>query len=165
MSSLALAQPFFYTFFTIVEPTLALGGAIYAALLPRLYFKNLPIVPWQAPAPTNPHPTSIGTSHLLGNCYFLLSLISFVVLPGIARDNRIPEIAKLSILRRFFFVLAVADLTHVSWALWDLGDQVAFRLNRWNGLAFGNIAITLALFTVRMFWFWSSAKLDRSKKR
>ena len=77
-------------------------------------------------------------------------------------------------------MLAVCDVTHIAWACWDLGRDVALRPTRWSastvfkyfladvpadGLAFGNIGITVMLFVGRMLWFATTRNIEGVKKR
>jgi len=92
----------FYVFFVYVEPFLTILGAIYAIVFSETYHSQLiPNTPLKA------DPASLFSLRVLGNVYFLLAFMSYYFLPALA-TARIHEMEKLSLLRRFFTVLAVA---------------------------------------------------------
>ena len=104
-------------------------------------------------------------------------MISLAVIPTVHKAN-IPELVKANIFRRFLFVLAVMDIAHIYWSMVALGPDLMYDLAQWSepymsfdfatltmadGLAWGNIAITTALFIGRMLWFAYDARQSRPK--
>lgn len=103
----ALPEPF-YTFFTLVEPLLTLGGAFYAIVLPETYHLNLMPTPWFEPVSPPVHPAAISALHVYGNVLCILAAMSAFFLPALVKSPGITFAVKQSLLTRFFLVLAVA---------------------------------------------------------
>lgn len=103
----ALPEPF-YTFFTLVEPLLTLGGAFYALVLPEACHINQMPTPWFEPVSVPVHPAAISTLHVYGNVLCILAAMSAFFLPAVVKSPGIPLEVKQSLLTRFFLILAVA---------------------------------------------------------
>jgi len=158
MTDLALPSPY-YQFFAYVEPTLALAGGVYAWVLPQKYHDELlpPAALAKLSGKLVRSDAAVMAVRQLGNCYFLLGLMSLLLIPSIASSGLSTSQA-VKIFRTFFLVLAIADITHILCTLVDLGDQ-AWHPASWNTLAHGNTTLVVGLFLWRMAYFRYSAKL------
>jgi len=136
MASVILPEPAF-SFFAFVEPILTIGGSVYACFFSSLYYANYLPALSHGVASLPAHPTSIGTIQLLGNCYLLLALISYMMVPAIS-SAKIDDDTKASLFRKFFAVLAICDVTHVAWSLYGLGEKVAWDVHSWSELPFSS---------------------------
>jgi len=154
----SLSSPF-YQFFVYVEPFLSLCGGLYAWFIPSMYHRELLPTGMLASlkAPLSTHQADIMAIRQLGNCYFLLAIISFNVLPAIVKAN-IPLRLEIAVLRTFFGVLAVADLTHIGWTMYDL-QAYSLKFKDWNTLVHGNTTLVVGLFVWRCAWFLHSGRL------
>ncbi|KIO16431.1 hypothetical protein M407DRAFT_86018 [Tulasnella calospora MUT 4182] len=89
----------------------------------------------------------------LGNCYFLLGMISICVLSAIRRAVPYDAVAQEKLVGGLLTALAIADVTHVGLSLLGMPLALVFEPWKWNGIVHGNITVTLALFICRMAWF------------
>ena len=127
-----MAIPFLYrVFYLYIEPLSALGGAIYAALLPKEYLNDL--LPYNAlPTFTSsaliPSPV-IMTLAQLANLYLLFAINEHFVLSS-TNDVRI--------WKRVLFGLLVADFGHL-WSVKDAGMEVYWRVWEWNPMMRGSV--------------------------
>ncbi|SCV71316.1 BQ2448_2904 [Microbotryum intermedium] len=152
--------PFFYFhFFTFVEPLLTIFGSIYATFSPLQYYTELvPIAVASPPLAINVHPAGIMAVRQLGSCFFLLALVGSVFLRHMATTLKDQPRILETLVASYLWCLAVADLTHIGYTLFDVGTYVAIRPSLWNQLVFGNVAITSFLLVVRITWFYEIAR-------
>jgi hypothetical protein len=80
----------------------------------------------------------------LGNCYLLLGLLGVFIL------NTTTEI---KVVRAYPWALWIADIGHVGLTVFSMGWRATLAIGDWNGVVFGNIAITLFLFASRSLYF------------
>ncbi|KAK4057019.1 hypothetical protein OIO90_001919 [Microbotryomycetes sp. JL221] len=176
--SLSVLPPPYYVFFTLVEPGLTVGGVVYAVFQPVAYLDSL--VPPSTPLLQTgshvidkvfkPHATqnAIMATRQLGSCFFLLALLASVCFKSIChqldpvkikhdsqglKDVVIQHQKFETIVANYLWCLAVADLTHIGFTLYDLGSTYAFDPSTWTTLVWGNVGITSVLFLVRSLWF------------
>ncbi|GAA5992493.1 hypothetical protein JCM5350_003495 [Sporobolomyces pararoseus] len=162
-SSSPLPTPYF-VFFSLVEPLLTYIGAAYAIFTPTEYFVSL-FPPSLRPPPVlaSIHPASIMATRQLGSCYFLFALMGSVMLPRVnsVLKDKPKELEKF--VEAYLGCLALADLTHIGFTLYDLGAEGTFKPHlHWHQLVLGNVVITAGLFVVRMLWF---ARIARASRR
>ncbi|GAA5886856.1 hypothetical protein JCM16303_006735 [Sporobolomyces ruberrimus] len=158
-----LPRPYFL-FFSLVEPLLTYIGSIYATLSPSTYFTSLyPPSLYPPPLVHAIHPASIMATRQLGSCFFLFALMGSIMLPRVRNVLNDKPKEFESFIEAYLACLALADLTHIGFTLYDLGFEGATQpLTHWNQLVVGNVVITIGLFLVRMMWF---AGIARSSHR
>ncbi|KAL8691927.1 MAG: hypothetical protein Q9218_002935 [Villophora microphyllina] len=132
-----ILPPFPRVIFTIFEP-LATIGAYLSTIFDTSSFAEAQ-VPSTIPTPLTP--TSRILALQLGNCYGLLGLIAVAVLYSTSEPK---------VVRNYLIACAIADVGHL-WATYDgLGYANFVDIKGWSHLSWGNIAITLFLFIVRI---------------
>ncbi|GAA5912758.1 uncharacterized protein JCM6883_006224 [Sporobolomyces salmoneus] len=157
-----LPTPYFL-FFSVVEPFLTYLGAAYAVFTPVEYFVALyPPLLKAPPVGSKVHPASVMATRQLGSCFFLFALMGSIMLPRVRNLLKDQPRVLESFVQAYLGCLALADLTHIGFTLYDLGLEGTLKPSIWNQLVFGNVVITLGLFVVRMMWF---AGVARSKDR
>lgn len=127
-----MSIPFFpyQLFFLYIEPLSALGGAIYAGMLPGTYIKDLTLTTvWPAKDTTLTTPVLM-TLFQLSNLYLLFAINEHVVLSS---TNNI------KIWKRLLFGLLIADFGHLL-SLAPLGSEVYWRVWDWNAMMWGSVA-------------------------
>lgn len=142
---------FYWFFFGVLEPAAALAGAGIAFVTPSSFYHDLVPAPGTKPLRIN-HRAQLAIWQL-GNCYFLLSLISFYLCHVIPKALPRNPVAQERIWGSLLTVLAIADVTHVLSTLVALPTQIVLSPSKWNGVTHGNITVTTILFCVRMAWF------------
>ncbi|GAA6026028.1 hypothetical protein JCM11491_000361 [Sporobolomyces phaffii] len=150
-----LPRPYF-VFFSVIEPALTYAGAIYAVVAPRVYFSSL-FPRSLASVPSIAHPAGVMATRQLGSCFFLFALFGSVLLPQM-RTVLHPDARSFELfVETYLACLALADLTHIGFTLYDLGfDGATKPFVHWNQLVVGNVVVTLALFSVRVLWVKSN---------
>ncbi|GAA5847655.1 hypothetical protein JCM3766R1_002440 [Sporobolomyces carnicolor] len=156
----------YFLFFAVVEPVLTYIGAAYAALTPVEYFVALfPPSLKRPPLASALHPASVMATRQLGSCFFLFALFGSVLLPTIRGSLRDQPEKLDQVCRAYLGCLALADLTHIGFTLYDLGFEGSTSPSTWNQLVVGNVVITVGLFIVRMLWFAGVARSRAGVKR
>ncbi|UZJ56802.1 hypothetical protein CBS101457_006122 [Exobasidium rhododendri] len=174
-----------YVFFGILEPISVLAGVIYAIYFQENYYAELipagyldkiasSTVTGAARKTSLTDPTRMALAQL-GSCYFLIFLNSALMLFFIRRHFSHSPISQERVLYAFFFVLGAADWTHILLTIHYLpspstSSSTTFLADftsklvaladykAWNSLLFGNIFITLVLFTFRAAWWVGIAR-------
>ncbi|GAA5961451.1 hypothetical protein JCM3765_003585 [Sporobolomyces pararoseus] len=158
-SNSPLPTPYF-VFFSVVEPLLTYIGAAYAIFTPSEYFISLfPPSLRLPPVLSSIHPASIMATRQLGSCFFLFALMGSCMLPRVRNvlKDKPKEMEKFA--ETYLGCLALADLTHIGFTLYDLGIEGTFKPHlHWHQLVLGNVVITTGLFVVRMLWFAGIAR-------
>lgn len=80
----------------------------------------------------------------LGNAYLLLGLLGLFIL------NTTLDVPTV---KAYLAALWIGDIGHVLITAWGLGMGGAMNFLSWNAVTWGNIGVTLALFTVRSLYF------------
>ncbi|CED85157.1 hypothetical protein [Phaffia rhodozyma] len=142
-------------FFSKVEPTLSLLGAAYALFFPGAYHDNL--VHYRDHILLGDKGGGLRATIVtrsLGNCYLLLAMISFFLIPTLTENLAPYPVIHENILVTFLLCLAACDLTHIYVVASHLPETVyAYPFTKWSFLVWGNIGITAILFLVRCLWF------------
>ncbi|KAJ2901429.1 hypothetical protein MKZ38_001859 [Zalerion maritima] len=126
-------------FFLVIEPILALVGAVYAHFLQHDYLSmthSASSYPTSSPLPTG---TSVALSQL-GNLYLLFTLNEALVLRSTS---------DLTVWRTLLFGLLVADFGHL-WSLRQLGNQVYWDVISWGPMDLGNVPVVYLGATMRL---------------
>ncbi|KAF6766415.1 hypothetical protein DFP72DRAFT_17644 [Ephemerocybe angulata] len=89
----------------------------------------------------------------LGNCYFLLALISSCVLRAVRDALRGNPAAQEHIIAAVFLALGIADLTHVGSTIYWLPADLRVSPLKWNATTHGNITAVVGLFAMRVAWY------------
>lgn len=84
---------------------------------------------------------NIVVARQLGNIYGLLSMVGIAVLYTTTEPK---------VVRNYLIALAIADVGHVAISCQALGYSHLTTVSQWNGMAWGNVAITVCI-----FWLWS----------
>lgn len=79
----------------------------------------------------------------LGNLYGLMCLLGLTILNTTSERK---------VVRGYIACLAVADVGHVLPTMYYLGQERVLDVGNWNGMAWGNIAATTALFATRLLY-------------
>lgn len=85
--------------------------------------------------------------------FFLLALIASIFVRTLKYQLASHPYQLERCFASYLLCLAIADLTHIGFTLYDLGSTNAFKLSDWNMLIWGNVGITTGLFVVRSLWF------------
>ncbi|KAK4052487.1 hypothetical protein OIV83_002289 [Microbotryomycetes sp. JL201] len=161
-------------FFTIVEPGLTVGGVVYAVLSPHDYLQQL--VP---ASPTNSKlenilvrddQNAVMAVRQLGSSSIHFRSICTLFDPTLTTEQQTKPTRQSEQTKRqhqqkfetvvhgYLLCLALADLTHIGFTLYDLGIHFATRPSTWTTLVWGNVGITTILFIVRSLWFAQVAR-------
>ncbi|KAM0790580.1 hypothetical protein ACM66B_004447 [Microbotryomycetes sp. NB124-2] len=177
-------------FFTVMEPALTVGGVVYSVLTPRQYLQDLvpkAVAGTRMREVIKESQSAVMAVRQLGSCFFLLALLASIHFRSICtqfdpnssvdaitnlKDDRRRQTTEQDQVRKqqkfetvvesYLFCLALADLTHIGFTLYDLGSLFAFNPSSWTTLVWGNVGITTGLFVVRSMWF---AKVGRKTFR
>lgn len=147
-----LVLPHVYSFvFNILEPAMTTVAASLAIGVPDWYYNET------LPSGGKPGAALTLRTQLvvcqLGNCYFLLGMISLCVMSAIRRAVPYDPVAQEKLVGGLLTALAIADLTHVGLSLLGMPLALVFEPRKWNAIVHGNITVTIALFLCRMGWF------------
>ncbi|CAO1622780.1 unnamed protein product [Parajaminaea phylloscopi] len=155
-----------YLFFGIAEPVSTVAGAVYALGNTDVFYNEL------IPAAFKGTLRSISMSRpseearmaiaQLGSCYLLLALLSLFFFHNIRRLP-LATAHRETLISSVLLALGIADWVHIGVTLYflpagpagglaGLAGQLA-RPSSWNGLLFGNVVVTLALFSARSAWW------------
>ncbi|KAF8507879.1 hypothetical protein JB92DRAFT_3089462 [Gautieria morchelliformis] len=136
-----MSIPFFpyKLFFLYIEPISALGGAIYAGLLPKTYLRDLTLTN-NTPTPTAVTWPVLMTLYQLSNLYLLFALNEHLVLSS--TDN-------IKTWKRLLCGLLIADFGHLL-SLAPLGFDVYWRVWDWNAMMWGSVGFVYLGATTRM---------------
>ncbi|KAG8888971.1 hypothetical protein FRB99_004039, partial [Tulasnella sp. 403] len=89
----------------------------------------------------------------LGNCYFLLVMISSFVYRAIFKAVPNDPVAQERLFGAMLLALMIGDVSHVGLSLLGMPREILFKPSEWNSMTHGNTTVTAALFVVRMAWF------------
>ncbi|OBZ79276.1 Disintegrin and metalloproteinase domain-containing protein B [Grifola frondosa] len=89
----------------------------------------------------------------LGNCYFLLGLLSSLVFRAVRDALPNNPVAQERILGASLTALALADVTHILATFFGLPEELRYNPMSWNPVTHGNITFTTFLLSVRLAWF------------
>ncbi|PFH56825.1 hypothetical protein XA68_15950 [Ophiocordyceps unilateralis] len=138
--------------FTIIEPLSLLAGFLGAVHDPMWFAAEQ--VPQMNPSLVSPN--AIVLALQLGNLYLLMSLVGVAVLF---------TTSELSVVRRYLVALWLGDIGHVVFSCRALGLDLLVRPSAWNAMAWGNIAATVFLFSMRSAYFLGVFGPDRPTPR
>ncbi|BEJ17910.1 hypothetical protein CspHIS471_0701870 [Cutaneotrichosporon sp. HIS471] len=143
--------PFYYYFFSLVEPGLSVAGALYAAFRPETYAADL------LPSGVEKLTQAVGNTlrgrmmcGQLGSCFLVLAMNSFSLVPVFRRQT--PALCE-KLTSALLVPLLIGDFTHIILTLVALPGTLAFEPWNWTQLIHGNVSITLGLIVMRMLWF------------
>lgn len=159
---LTMSIPFYpyRLFFLYVEPLSALGGAIYAGILPRTYLQDLTLITaWSAKDTALTTPVLM-TLLQLSNLYLLFAINERVVLSS-TND--------IKLWKKLLFGLLVADFGHLL-SLLPLGLEVYWRVWDWNAMMWGSVGFVYLGATLRLAFLFDvglepSVNLHEGSKR
>lgn len=125
-------------------------------LYPGAKWFHQELVPSSVPVPASYDaldPQNVMAVFQLGNCYFLLALLSSLVFRAVRDTLPNNPMAQERILGASFLALGIADLTHIIATLVALPPDVRFGFVNWNSVTHGNVTVVVFLFTFRMLWY------------
>lgn len=138
-----------------IEPVSTILPAIMIWLFPGATWFHHELIPDATPVPPAGFMDSRTNMAIyqLGNCYFLLGLISTFVFRA-ARDA-LPNnpAAQERIIGASFTALAIADVTHMIWSWIGLPADLRYNPLAWNSMTHGNITFVIVLLGGRLAWF------------
>ncbi|GJN81354.1 hypothetical protein PLIIFM63780_004887 [Purpureocillium lilacinum] len=142
--------------FTVIEPISLVAGFLGAVTDPAWFVAEQ--VPQKAPAPVTEN--SIVLAWQLGNLYLLMGLVGLAVLLSTS---------EVRVVRRYLAALWVGDVGHIAFSCYGLGRERMMDPAGWNAMAWGNIAMTLFLLSMRSAYFLGAfgpdkATVPRAKK-
>ncbi|KZP30426.1 hypothetical protein FIBSPDRAFT_946141 [Athelia psychrophila] len=151
-----LALPGIYrTLFLYIEPVSTISPAVLAWVYPGAEWFHHELIPSKTPA--LPYgflePRTAMAIWQLGNCYFLLGLISSLVFRAIRDALPHDPASQERILGAAFTALAVADVTHIIATFIGLPAEMRYNFLAWNPMTHGNITFVILLCSVRIAWF------------
>ncbi|PHH85893.1 hypothetical protein CDD83_11033 [Cordyceps sp. RAO-2017] len=126
--------------FTIVEPLSLVAGFLGAVGDPAWFAAEQ--VPQKVPPAVTPN--GIVLALQLGNLYLLMALVGLAVLL---------TTSEVKVVRRYLFALWLGDIGHVLFSCRGLGMDRLMRPAEWNAMAWGNIVMTVWLFSMRSAYF------------
>lgn len=137
-----MSIPFFpYKLFCLyIEPLSAIGGAIYAGLLPKTYLQDLMPSSTQFSHQTALETPVLMTLYQLSNLYLLFAINERLVLSS--TDN-------IKTWKCLLFGLLVADFGHLL-TLAPLGVDVYWKVWDWNAMMWGSIGFVYLGATTRI---------------
>ncbi|KAG8976053.1 hypothetical protein FRC05_004684 [Tulasnella sp. 425] len=150
-SKLHVLPHVYFLIFNIIEPAMTTAAAVMAIGTSDWYYNET--------LPSDGKPAAGLTLRAqlivrqLGNCYFLLGLISLCVFSAIRGAVPNNPAAQEKLVGGLLTALAIADLTHVGLSVLGMPLDLVFQPSRWNGIVHGNITVTIGLFLCRMAWF------------
>ncbi|KAF4572467.1 hypothetical protein AB1N83_006966 [Pleurotus pulmonarius] len=89
----------------------------------------------------------------LGNCYFLLSLLSSLVFRAVRAALKGNPAAQEQVLGASFLAMAIADVTHIVASIICLPGDLRLNPASWNATTHGNITFVIFLCAARVAWF------------
>jgi len=163
------ALPGFYNLlFLHIEPISTVSPALLAWIFPGASWFHSELIPATASSPRHVaaplDPRTTMAIWQLGNCYFLLGLISALVFRA-ARDALRHDLASQEkMVRASLTALAIADVTHVSLTWIALPADIRAHPGSWNAMTHGNVTFTTFLFLVRLAWLFGVGRQTYSPK-
>ncbi|UNI24216.1 hypothetical protein JDV02_009982 [Purpureocillium takamizusanense] len=136
--------------FTIIEPISLVAGFLGAVTDPAWFVAEQ--VPQKVPDPVTEN--SIVLAWQLGNLYLLLGLVGLAILTSTS---------EVRVVRRYLAALWVGDVGHIAFSCYGLGRDRMMNPAGWNAMAWGNIAMTLFLLTMRSAYFLGAFGPDNIK--
>ena len=135
--------------FTIFEP-LSLAAGFVVPIIDTRGFVNqqIPSTPLNQPLTA----TNQILALQLGNVYGLIGMIGIGVLYSTS---------EAIVVRNYLLACAVADIGHLCFTYVGMGYDAFVDVQSWNSLAWGNIGITMFLFTGRVLYLSGVLGKDR----
>ncbi|KAG5926064.1 hypothetical protein E4U42_003698 [Claviceps africana] len=128
--------------FTVIEPISLLAGFLGAVKDPAWFVSQQ--IPQKEVSAAIASENSIMLAWQLGNLYLLMAFVGLFVL------NSTSEI---KVVRSYLWALWLGDIGHVAFSCYGLGKERMMNPWEWNPLAWGNIAFTIWLFSMRSAYF------------
>ncbi|KAF4944870.1 hypothetical protein FGADI_12385 [Fusarium gaditjirri] len=122
--------------FTIIEPISLVAGFAGAIMDPAWFIGE------QSPQKNDgdASPNSIIVAWQLGNLYLLLAFIGVAIL-STTTENRV--------VRSYLVGLWLADIGHIGFSSYGIGWDGLLSPLQWNAMTWGNVGMTLFLFSTR----------------
>ncbi|KAL7417992.1 hypothetical protein BDY24DRAFT_7390 [Mrakia frigida] len=145
----------YFYFFSVVEPSFTLIGAIFAILFPVKYFdESMSFQDVVLLGERGGGARGLLVTRALGNCFLLLALFSFTLLPTLTSNLHSQPVVHENILMTFFLCLILGDITHIWSTLSSVPtDVLTHPFSKWTSLLWGNVGFTFIFFVVRVMWF------------
>ncbi|KAG6092007.1 hypothetical protein E4U30_006041 [Claviceps sp. LM220 group G6] len=137
--------------FTIVEPISLIAGFLGAVIDPAWFVSEQ--VPQIAVPAATVSENGILMARQLGNLYLLMALVGLFVLNTTSETR---------VVRSYLWALWLGDIGHVALSCYGLGTERMMKPWEWNSLAWGNIAFTAWLFSMRSAYFLGIFGPDKS---
>ncbi|POR37567.1 Uncharacterized protein TPAR_02208 [Tolypocladium paradoxum] len=134
--------------FTIVEPISLVAGFLGAVSDPAWFVAEQ--VPQRVPQVVTEN--AIVLAWQLGNLYLLMGLVGLAVLL---------TTSEVKVVRNYLVALWIGDIGHVAFSCYGLGRERMMNPSEWNAMAWGNIAMTVFLFSMRSAYFLGVFGPDR----
>ncbi|TFK76651.1 hypothetical protein BDN72DRAFT_753471 [Pluteus cervinus] len=149
------ALPGFYqTLFYRLEPISTLAAALVIWFKPGAAWFYHQLIPSTDVAPTTLEPRAEMAIWQLGNCFFLLAMMSPVLFRTAREALANDLVAQERIVGAALFVLAVADVSRdMAVTLVALPPHLRFNFLEWNSATHGNITVVIVLLATRISWF------------
>ncbi|EJD55361.1 hypothetical protein AURDEDRAFT_43532, partial [Auricularia subglabra TFB-10046 SS5] len=154
MSANFPALPGFYKLlFLHIEPTSTILPAILTWFYPGAGWFHSELIPGAGAHSVLDERTRMAI-YQLGNCYFLLGLISSIVFRAVRDALPDNPVAQERIVGASLTALAIADATHIIATLVVLPYEYWHPIG-WNGMTFGNFPFVVLLLSHprRLAWF------------
>ncbi|KAH7057328.1 hypothetical protein B0J12DRAFT_411071 [Macrophomina phaseolina] len=161
---MASSLPAFPRFvFTIFEPISLIAGFLGPLISPQFFAASQLATSKDVAEAHVLTPTENVLALQLGNTYLLLGLLGLFILN---------TTLDLPTVNAYLAALWIGDIGHVLVTGWGLGLKGTLNFLAWNAVTWGNIGVTLALFSVRTLYFLgffdkqkSGPKIGRKSKR
>ncbi|KAI0065858.1 hypothetical protein BV25DRAFT_1821542 [Artomyces pyxidatus] len=149
-----LALPGVYkVLFLYIEPVSTILPAFLVWFTPGADWFHHELIPSSDPASLPLDGRTTMAIWQLGNCYFLLSLLSSFVFRAVRDALPDNPSAQERILGASFFAMAVADATHIAASFIGLPATLKYSPGLWNATTHGNISFVVLLLSFRIAWF------------
>jgi len=146
------ALPGFYKFlFLYFEPATTIYPVFWTWVSPGAKNFHDELIPRTIPSGTL-DPRTILAVLQLGNAYFLLALITSLVLRGVRDALPTNPIAQEKIVGRLLTALAIADVSHIAISYLYLPKEIQLEPSQWSITAHGNITFVAILALCRVAW-------------
>ncbi|EMD41381.1 hypothetical protein CERSUDRAFT_128116 [Gelatoporia subvermispora B] len=159
MADFAALPGFYQLLFLHIEPISTILTAVLIWFFPGAAWFHGELIPSiESISPMDER--SVMAVWQLGNCYFLLGLISTFVFRAVRDALPNNPVAQERIIGASFLALAIADVTHMLWTFIGLPESLRYDPLRWNSMVHGNITFVIVLLSGRLAWF---AGIGRTK--
>ncbi|CZR58409.1 uncharacterized protein PAC_08301 [Phialocephala subalpina] len=133
---------------TVFEPLSLIAGAVAPFVSPEWFVAEQ--IPGFATQPITAQTAMV--AYQLGNIYLLLAMVGIAVLYTTTEPK---------VVRNYVIALWIADIGHVAVTCWVMDYEKLVNVAGWNPLTWGNIGVTLGLFSVRTAYLFGLFGPDR----